>query len=333
VKTLKNKSLDSHPVINFFKRIITSREIGIFLGLVILFIFFSIFSRTFLTVNNLLNITRQVSIIGILSIGMTLAILIGGIDLSVGSVVAFVGVITADMMVSYELSIGLSIVIGLLVGVGIGFINGSLISFFKVPAFIATLGTMTIFRGATFIYTQGRPIYNLPRQFGFIGAGYVGPIPFPTIMFFIVIILASFLLKKTTLGRSIYSIGGNQEAALYSGIPVRRRQIITFCIVGFISALSGVILASRLRSGLPTAGQGYELTAIAAVILGGASITGGVGTVLGTFFGALLIGTLQNGLNLIGVDPFVLELITGIVIVFAVIIDRFKEKGLKLFTE
>jgi ribose transport system permease protein len=313
----------SRGIASLFER----REAGILIGLVILLVLFSVLSPTFFTARNLLNITRQVSIMGILSLGMTLAILIGGIDLSVGSVVAFVGVLTSDMMVSAALPPSVAVVIGIATGLLIGLCNGLLIGILRVPAFIATLGTMTVFRGATYIYTKGAPVYNLPGSFGIIGAGYVGTIPIPTLLLVLVAVCLSVMLNRSTFGRSIYAIGGNQDAARYSGIPVKKRVIATFGIVGALTAISGLVLASRLKSGLPTAGTGYELTAIAAVILGGASINGGSGSVSGTFMGVLLLGVLENGLNLLNVDPYILQVITGLVIIFAVVIEKVKPSG------
>ena len=307
----------------FFER----REAGILIGLVALIVFFGATSPTFLTGENLWNITRQVSIMGILSLGMTLAILIGGIDLSVGSVVAFIGVIVASIMVTFSLPPFLAIIIGLLIGLLIGAIHGVLISLLHVPPFIATLGTMTIFRGATYIYTKGEPIYNLPGSFGWIGAGYLGAVPIPTITLVLIAVILSLFLNRTTFGRSVYAIGGNPEASRYSGIPINRRQIATYAIVGLLTAVSAIVLASRLKSGLPTAGTGYELTAIAAVILGGASISGGSGSVSGTFMGVLLLGILENGLNLLNIDPYVLQVITGLVVISAVIIEKVKPSG------
>ena len=312
-------------------KLLQKREAGIFIGLAGLTILFSIIIPSFLSVKNILNITRQVSIIAILSTGMSLAIISGGIDLSVGSVVAFVGVIVADLMVTYSLPVYIAILVGLLIGAILGAVNGFFIAYIKIPPFIATLGTMTAVRGLTYVYTQGYPIYGLPHAFGNLGAGYILGIPVPTIIMFLIVIITYLLLRKLTLGRSIYAMGGNELAAKLSGIPVDKRKLIVYTIVGGITALSGIILAARLRAGLPTAGQGYELTAIAAVILGGASINGGEGSVLGAIMGALLLGILENGLNLLNINSYILQVITGAVIIFAVFIDRINNKEIFLF--
>lgn len=302
------------------------RETGIGLALIGLVVLFSVLADSFFTVNNLLNITRQVSIMGILSVGMTIAILSGGIDLSVGSVVAFVGVVTASLIVSYSMPVWLAVVVGLALGALLGAINGALISIAGIPPFIATLGTMTAVRGLTYVYTGGYPVYGLPSEFAWLGAGYVAGIPVPTILMFIVAIAAYFLLTRTPFGRSVYAIGGNEEAARLSGIRVVRSKVLVYTVTGLLAAMSAIVLASRLRSGLPTAGNMYELNAIAAVILGGTSISGGQGGVLGTLFGALFMGVLSNGLNLLNVDPYILEVITGGVIVAAVLADSLKRK-------
>lgn len=309
-----------------FSNKVLGRSTGIVIGLVVLMVFFSVVSSSFLTVTNMMNLTRQVSINAIIAVGMTIAIISGGIDLSVGSIVAFVSVIVASALVNWSLPIWLAILVGIGLGALIGGINGALISVAGVPPFIATLGTMTAFRGITYLYSGGYPIYGLPTKFSWFGAGYVAGIPVPSILMFFAAIVMHFLLTRTPFGRSVYAIGGNEEAAHLSGIRVTRNKLFVYVVSGALAAVGGIVLTSRLRSGLPTAGVGYELNAIAAVVLGGTSMNGGEGGVVGTLFGALLMGILSNGLNLMNVDPYVLEVITGAIIVLAVLSDSWKKK-------
>jgi ribose transport system permease protein len=311
---------------SLLRRVFRFRLAGIATGLVALVVLFANLSEPFLSVTNLLNITRQVSILAILSVGMTIAIISGGIDLSVGSIIAFVGVVVAGALTNWALPVWLAIVVGLLVGALIGAVNGSLIAFAGVPPFIATLGTMTAFRGLTFMYTDGYPIYNLPRSFGWLGAGYVAGIPVPTILMVIAGAVAWVALAKTPFGVHIYAIGANETAARRVGVRVVRTKLLAYIATGVLAAVSAIVLTARLRAGLPTSGFTYELTAIAAVILGGTSISGGIGSVVGTILGALLLGVLSNGLTLLNVEPYVLEVITGAVIIVAVLLDSLKNK-------
>jgi len=257
---------------------------------------------------------------------MTFVILLGGIDLSVGSVVAFTGIIAAGFQVKWGGSLFLSIVIPLLIGGGIGFLNGFISTKGGLHPFIVTLGTMSIFRGATLLVAKGRPISGMSKSFRFIGAGMIGPIPFPVILFLGSVIIAAIILRRTVFGRYIYAIGGNQEAALLSGIRVDRYKISAFTILGFLSALSGLILTSRLNSGELVAGEGYELDVIASVVIGGTSMMGGEGGVYGTLIGALLIGVISNGLNLLGVQPYWQMIVRGSIIILAVLMDKMKRR-------
>lgn len=312
----------------FLRRFFRFRVAGIATGLVALVILFSILSDAFLSVNNLLNITRQVSIMAILSVGMTITIISGGIDLSVGSIIAFVGVVVAGALTSWSLPIWLAILVGIAAGAAIGGVNGGLIAFAGVPPFIATLGTMTAFRGLTYVYTDGYPIYNLPRGFAWFGAGYIAGIPVPTILMFLIGAIIYIVLTKTPFGIHIYAIGENEVAARRSGVRVVRTKLFAYIASGVLAAISAIVLTARLKAGLPTSGFTYELTAIAAVILGGTSISGGEGSVIGTILGALLLGVLSNGLTLLNVEPYVLEVITGTVIVIAVLVDSLKNRQL-----
>lgn len=300
------------------------KNMGILIGFVFMCIIFSFLSDRFLSVNNIFNILRQISINAILAFGMTYVILTGGIDLSVGSIVAVTGTVTCGL-ISKGSSIGTAILVGLIIGAVLGFFNGFVISKTGMPAFIVTLSMMTVARGLAYVYTDGKPIRSLNSKFNFIGNGYVDKIPVPIIIMIIIFIICTMLLNKSKFGRYIYAIGGNREAALFSGINVEKIEMLVYVISGFLSGLSGIILSARMYSGQPTVGQGFELDAIAAVVLGGTSFTGGIGTIGGTIIGALIIGVLNNGLNLIGV-PFYYQLILkGLVIVAAVYFDTIKK--------
>ncbi|WP_243388140.1 ABC transporter permease subunit [Bacillus kexueae] len=302
------------------------KKLGPLIGFILLCIVLSFLSDNFLTVNNWLNILRQVSINSLIAFGMTFVILTGGIDLSVGSVLAFSSALTAGMMAS-GMDGMMAMMIGLMAGVLMGALNGVIITKGKVAPFIATLATMTIFRGATLVYTEGRPITGFSDQIAFqmIGRGYFFGIPVPVVLMIVIFFILMFVLRKTTFGRHTYAIGGNEEASRLTGLHVDRLKIWVYALTGGLSALAGIILTSRLNSAQPTAGTAYELDAIAAVVLGGTSLSGGRGWIFGTFVGALIIGVLNNGLNLLNVSSFYQQVIKGGVILLAVILDRRKE--------
>ncbi len=296
------------------------------IGLLVFSIIVSFLSNRFLTMGNASNVLRQSSINAILSVGMTFVILTGGIDLSVGSIFAFSGAVTA-FLVSIGQNFFLSIVAGLLVGLIIGLINGFFIAKAKLQPFIVTLVMMTIFRGATLVFTDGKPInvgYEKNAEiFSKFGNGYLfDVIPIPIVVMVIVIAIAYFILNKTTGGRYVYAIGGNEDATKLSGINVTKVKLFVYGISGLLSALAGIIITARLGSAQPTAGEGYELDAIAAVVLGGTSLSGGIGTVLGTIVGVLIIGILNNALNLLNVSSYYQLLAKGLVILIAVLLDR-----------
>ncbi|WP_212391039.1 ribose ABC transporter permease [Sporosarcina beigongshangi] len=301
------------------------QKIGPFIGLLLIVVIITIMSPNFLTVNNLLNVLRQVSINALIAFGMTFVILTGGIDLSVGSILALTGAVTAGMMASGVDPV-LAMFLGLLLGAVLGAINGVIIAKGKVAPFIATLATMTIFRGLTLVYTEGRPISGLgdSQAFQLLGKGYFFGIPVPVITMAITFGVLYFILKKTTFGRRVYAVGGNEEASSLSGISVDRIKIYVYSLTGALAALAALILTSRLNSAQPTAGSMFELDAIAAVVLGGTSLTGGRGWIVGTLIGALIIGVLNNGLNLIGVSSFFQQVVKGAVILVAVLLDRKK---------
>jgi ribose/xylose/arabinose/galactoside ABC-type transport system permease subunit len=296
-------------------------KLGPLLGLLLLCIVLAMLSDRFLTINNLLNVTRQVSINAIISAGMTLVILTGGIDLSVGSVLALTGSITAGMLYGGQ-AIFTAVLVGMAIGLALGIFNGLLITRGNIPPFIATLGTLTVARGLTLVYTEGRPITGMAETFRFLGGGYLGGIPVPVIIMALIFVTVYIILKKTRLGRYIYAIGGNEEAARLSGINTKQILISVYALSGVLAGFSGIIMASRLNSAQPTAGAGFELDAIAAVVLGGTSLSGGVGTIGGTLIGALIIGILDNGLNLLNVSSFYQQVAKGIVILLAVFLDK-----------
>jgi len=295
------------------------------IGLLALVIVMSFLSDRFLTLPNMLNIFRQVSIMGIMAVGMTMVIIAQGIDLSVGSILALSGAVTAGMMAG-DTSIVLAVLIGLAVGTGLGLFNGLMISKAKLPDFIVTLAMMSIARGLTLVYTGGRPISGFDPVFRSIGGGRVGRVPIPAIIFAVILVIGYLVLTKTTFGRYIYAVGGNQKAARLAGINTDRIKIMVYAISGLLSAASGVILTSRLNSAQPTAGVAYELDVIAMVVLGGTSLIGGKGSVGGTLIGALIIGVLNNSLNLLGVASFYQEVAKGLVILVAVLLDSLQHR-------
>ncbi len=305
-----------------FKDII--RRYGILIGLIGLITAFSILSERFFTISNMLIVMRQTSIVAFLAVGMSFVIIGAGIDLSVGSVLAFSGAVGAGVMQNGGIFFG--ILAGLALGTALGAFNGIVITKLKIPAFIATLAMMAIARGGTLVYTDGRPITGLPSSFAFLGRGYVGNVPFPIILMLIIFILAYIILKLTRFGRYVYATGGNINAARASGIKVDNVIISTFAISGFLSGLTGMVLASRLNSAQPTAGVGYELDAIAAVVLGGTNLFGGEGELWGTLVGAFIMGILNNGLNMLDVSSFYQQVVKGIVILIAVTVAQSGKK-------
>ncbi len=301
-------------------------------ALLLMILAFGLCADGFLSVDNFWTVMRQISVNTCLSVGMTLVILTGGIDLSVGSILALSGAIMAGLLKSgtevpaLGLYIGYkvpaAITIGILVGASLGLFNGVAITRFKVPPFVATLAMLTIARGLTKLYTGGEAITGLGDAFVAIGSGRLLGIPNQVWIALGMVIAATVLLKKTRLGRYIYAVGGNEEAAKLSGLNVKRVKLMVYTAAGALSAVGGLIVTSRLNSATPIAGEGFELDSIAAVVIGGTSLSGGKGSVLGTVLGALIIGVLNSGLVIMGVDPFWQTVIKGLVILLAVVIDR-----------
>jgi ribose transport system permease protein len=305
-----------------------SRQFGTLIGLILVTVVFWILSPYFLTLTNLLNIAEQTSINAIIAVGMTFVIIAAGIDLSVGSIVALSGVVMAGFLVGDQ-SEPLAIAIGLAVGACCGITNGLFISYGRLPAFIATLGMMSVARGAALFYTDGRPISGFSPGFRFLATGELFSIPAPVVIMVIIYIIAAFVLNKTKLGRYTYAIGGNEEAATLSGINTKLIKTIIYGIAGLLSALAAVLLTARLNSAQPIAGMMYELDAIAAVVIGGSSLMGGEGKLSGTLIGAFIMGILRNGLNLLGLSSFTQQIIIGSVIILAVLVDTALRKDRK----
>jgi ribose transport system permease protein len=307
------------------------------IALLIMCVALSILSDRFLTPENGWNVMRQISVNIVISVGMTLVILTGGIDLSVGSVLALAGAVTAVMLkfgaeiTSLNLYFGFTLLGallgGTLVGALLGWFNGFTITRFKVPPFVATLAMLTIARGLTMLLTGGFPITGFSPEMAFIGTGWFLGIPMPVWISAVVVFMAVVLTKKTRLGRHIYAVGGNETAAELSGLKIKRIKLIVYSIAGALAGIGGILVTSRLDSAQPNAGTGFELDSIAAVVIGGTSLSGGRGTILGTVQGALIIGILNNGLVLLNVSPFWQQVIKGLVILLAVVIEKLNSRG------
>lgn len=286
----------------------------------------SVATSTFFTSTNLINVLRQVSINGILAIGMTFVVLTGGIDLSVGSIVAFSGIITAGMLRDLEFNIFTVIILTILVAALIGAINGYFIAYWNAAPFVVTLAMMTIARGLTYVYSKGRPISPLPKAFLTIGKGEFLGLPIPAIIFLIVFIVGAVLLKYFRVGRYLYAVGGNDNAARVSGINVKKIKLFAYALSGLLCGVAAIILTARVSAGLPQAGQGYELDAIAATVIGGTRLSGGRGKLWGTVLGVLLLGIVSNGLDLLNVSSFYQQIVKGLIILGAILIDSKRNK-------
>lgn len=296
------------------------RQFGTLLGLVLLCLVLWILTPYFLTVSNLLNILQQTAINAIIAVGMTYVIITAGIDLSVGSILAFAGVVLAStLQAGYPVPV--AILVGLGAGLLCGLVNGLLISFGRLPPFISTLGMMSVARGAALVYTDGRPVSGFDESFRVLATGEYFYIPSPVLCMILVYALGHFLLTRTRFGRYIYAIGGNEEATALSGVNVRFHKTLVYAFSGLMSGVAAVILTARLNSAQPIAGMMYELDAIAATVIGGTSLMGGEGTLTGTLVGALIMGVLRNGLNLLGVSSFLQQIVIGSVIIVAVLVD------------
>jgi len=302
----------------FFQKTIFTQLYGLN-WLILLSIILSFASPYFLTRNNLINLVRQISLYAIIAFGMTFVILTGGIDLSVGSIVAVTGTFAAGFMKGGT-PVWLSVLIGLGIAILFGLFNGLVISNTRIPAIIVTLSSMSIGRGAALLYSNGYPISGLPSTFTSFGRGYWGPIPIPVYVMVAIFIITYIIISHTRFGRYVYALGGSEETVRLSGIAVKKVKTMVYIISGFMAGISGMLLASRLGSGQPLSGDGWELDAIAAVVVGGTDIAGGRGTIVGTIIGSFIIGVLNNGLNLLNVSPYLQLVVKGFVIVSAVLV-------------
>ena len=319
---MENKRFKNNVILSMLKN-----NIGIITVLLIIGIVLSFISPVFLTVDNIVSVLRQVSNNIYLALGMTLVIILGGIDLSVGAIVAMCGTLTVGFIVTNGIPIPVAIFLGLLIGTVCGLFNGLVISHFKVPAFIVTLAMMNMAKGIAYIYSGGRSTRITDKGFIAIGSGKLFNFnPLPVVYMIILIIVFTVLLNKTKFCTHIYAVGGNRESAYLSGIPIKKTEIIVYTLAGFLAAFAGLVLCSRMFSGQPSVGEGYELDAIAACVLGGLSMSGWICSISGTIFGAIIIGIVSNGLNLMGVSSFWQLLVKGIIILIAVLIDTQKGK-------
>ncbi|MGQ9615538.1 MAG: ABC transporter permease [Spirochaetota bacterium] len=312
------KSITPVNILKSLKRILHIRELPIFLYVLSLISVFSVITSGFLSMKNFENISRQITTVGIVSIGMTLIILTGGIDLSVGAILSFaINIGGQGVVQGWPIWIVYPFMI--LLGLLLGWINGFLITRINVPALIITLGTMNIYRGTIMVITKGKYITPIPSHYNLIGTGFV-----PFIILALVLGVFIFITLTTRFGRNLFAIGGSEQSAIYSGVPVRRYKMIVYVISGFLSALAGMILVGKSGFIQPQAGIGYELNAIAAVVIGGTSIFGGSGTVLGTFLGSVMIGLILAGLTMLAVNPYWIGLITGVLIILAIAVDSLR---------
>ena len=339
VTTATVKSVSWRPGTNLIAGVFS--KYGIFLIFIAMILVASILSPAFLSSTNLINIVRQMSVVGLIALGVTGVIVSAGIDLSSGSVVGLTAVIAASMAQDPEYAAApfypglhvpliVAVLAACLAGAFVGFINGTLVAKTRIPPFIATLGTFTAIRGAALLYTGGRPISDLTDQYNFIGQGDVFGLPVPIIILVIMALITHFLYGHTKFGKYIYAIGGNEQAARVSGINTSRYKMLIYVYAGFLAAIAGLVVSSRIGSGQPGLGVGYELDAIAAAVIGGTSLSaGGIGTVAGTIVGALIIGVLNNILDLTNVSAYWQQIIKGCIIVGAVVLDQLKHRGSK----
>ena len=324
----------SHVLANIFSKY------GIFLIFGLMVVTASLLSPAFLSSTNLINVVRQMSVVGLISLGVTGCIVSAGIDLSSGSVVGLTAVVAATLAQDPQFAtpfypgLNVPVIVPILaacaVGALVGLVNGSLVAKTGIPPFIATLGTLTAIRGLALLYTGGRPISDLTDAYNFIGQGDVLGLPVPIIILVVMAVVTHILYNHTKFGKYIYAIGGNEQAARVSGINSAKYKMLIYVYAGFLAGLAGLVVSSRIGSGQPGLGQGYELDAIAAAVIGGASLSaGGIGTVAGTIVGALIIGVLNNILDLMNVSAYFQQIIKGCIIVGAVIIDQLKHRGSK----
>lgn len=307
------------------KKLLKMQTLSIYIALLAIIALFSILSPTFLSVSNALTILRQISSLGIMAMGMMFVMLLGNVDLSVGTSVSLIGICMAYFMVNMHLSIGVTVLLGIAIGLMIGFLNGFVVTYCKIPSIIATLGTSWVFKGLSYTICNAQPIYGFPEGFVKLGQGSVGPIPIPVILFIICVLITSFVMNRTVYGRTLYAVGSNKEASRLSGINVNFMYLSAYVICAAFAALAGIILLSRVNSGQASTGIGQEMDVLTSVVLGGICFTGGDGKVSGSIAGVLLIGVLANGLVMIGAGEYIQLMIKGLILLFALSIDSIKQ--------
>lgn len=308
------------------------KNYGIYLILLALIVFFSIFAPSFMKFNNIINVTRQVSMLGIAAVGMTFVLILGGIDLSIGSQITLINVVCAWLMAKGDWNPWLACLVGLLMTVAVGFMNGCIIARVKMPPLIVTLATMTSLEGVAYIISDGLPIFGFPKGFSILGQGYIGPIPVPVIIMVIVLSAGAFMLNKTYFGRHFYAVGGNEEASTLSGINTNRIKYLAYTLSGLFAGLAGIVMLSRTNSGQAVAGKGFEFDVLTAVVLGGVSVNGGVGRISQVVAGVLIIGILSNGLVLCNVNTYWQMVVKGIVLMLAVGFDCYQKNRVSKVT-
>lgn len=311
------------------KRRFSVSQVFVYLILLFVIIFFSVLSDKFLKTKNILNICRQVSMIGICSVGMTMVLLTGGIDISIGSLIALAGVVGAKLMAEAGWPVYLAMLIGVIVSVVCGLVSGIMVARFDVPALIATLAMQTIARGIAFILTAGIPVYGLPETVKALGQGYFLGIPIPVYIMVLVFFIGWWMLEQTTFGRHVYALGGNEEVARLSGINVFKRKVQIYALSGLFAGISGVIMLSRINSGQPNTSEGFEMDVITAAVLGGVSVAGGQGKIINVIAGVFIMGMLSNGMTLLNLDEYWQWVVKGLVLLFAVAFDNLQRKRQK----
>lgn len=299
-------------------------DYGILVIFAVVIVYLSIATPSFLTFDNVINVIRQSSIVGFIALGMTFVMITAGIDLSVGSVVGLTGVAAATLAPAGGVAFLVPVVVGLLVGAVVGLLNSAMIIWGAILPFLATLAMMAVARSAALIFTNGQPVSGLSEPFQWIGSGMIGPVPVPVVLFLIAALITDFVLSRTKFGRHVYAVGGNEESAQKVGISVRRVLISVYVIAGVMAAVAGIVLTARVDGADPLAGTGYELQAIAAVVIGGTSLFGGIGTIRGTVLGVLLVAVVMNGLNLLNVSSYYQQAAQGLILVLAVLLNRWK---------
>jgi ribose transport system permease protein len=298
------------------------QALGIYIAAVVIFLIFGMLNGNFLTAGNLRDIAISASVNAIIGLGITFVIITGGIDLAVGSIASFVGIVSATMMVNTGTSPILALIAGIGLGLVCGAINGVLITKLKLPPFIATLGTMSIYQGCAYVVTNGRPVYNVPKDFVFMLNSYVGGVPVAVILVAVLAVLCWLLLRRTVFGQNVIATGGSEETAWLSGVRVDRVKIAVYALSGVLAGIGGLVIVARINAAQTDAGSPYLLTAIASAVIGGANLMGGEGRIAGTLVGALILGALTNGLVLLNVPSFYEQIVTGLVVVIAVALDQ-----------